>query len=82
MGIDVGTQSTRVALLDLAGWVVASTSTSQEMMTPRPGWAEQDPDVWWRNALDNIHKTMEQTEFVARECQKHQRMYASRKEAA
>jgi xylulokinase len=62
MGIDVGTQSTRVALLDLEGRVVASTSTSQEMMTPRPGWAEQDPDVWWRNALDNIHKTMEQAE--------------------
>jgi len=60
MGIDVGTQSTRVALLDLEGQVVASTSTPQEMMTPRPGWAEQDPDVWWRNALDNIHKTMAQ----------------------
>jgi xylulokinase len=62
MGIDVGTQSTRVALLDLEGQVVASTSTPQKMMTPRPGWAEQDPDIWWHNALDNIHKTMEQAE--------------------
>jgi len=62
MGIDVGTQSTRVALLDLEGQVVASTSTPQKMMTPRPGWAEQDPDVWWHNALDNIHKAMEQAE--------------------
>lgn len=60
MGIDIGTQSTRVALLDLKGRVVASTSTPQEMMTPKPGWAEQDPEVWWRNTLDNIHKTMEQ----------------------
>ncbi|TEU17956.1 MAG: hypothetical protein E3J21_07120 [Anaerolineales bacterium] len=62
MGIDVGTQSTRVALLDLKGQVVASTSTPQKMMTPRPGWAEQDPDMWWHNTLDNIHKTMEQAE--------------------
>ncbi|MFB0536375.1 MAG: FGGY-family carbohydrate kinase [Anaerolineae bacterium] len=62
MGIDVGTQSTRVALLDLKGRVVASASTPQEMMTPRPGWAEQDPNVWWRNTLDNIHKAMEQVE--------------------
>ncbi|MDH4138594.1 MAG: FGGY family carbohydrate kinase [Anaerolineae bacterium] len=62
MGIDVGTQSTRVALLDLEGQVVASTSTPQKMMTPRPGWAEQDPDIWWHNALDNIHKAMEQAE--------------------
>lgn len=62
MGIDIGTQSTRVALLNLEGRVVASASTPQEMMTPRPGWAEQDPDVWWRNTLDNIHKVMEQAE--------------------
>jgi len=60
MGIDVGTQSTRVALLGLEGRAVASASTPQEMMTPMPGWAEQDPDVWWRNVLDNIHKAMEQ----------------------
>jgi xylulokinase len=67
MGIDVGTQSTRVALLDLEGRVVSSTSAPQEMMTPKPGWAEQDPDVWWRNALDNIHKTMEQAEATSDE---------------
>ena len=60
MGIDIGTQSTRVALFDLEGRAVASASTPQEMMTPRPGWAEQDPEVWWRNALNNIHKAMEQ----------------------
>jgi len=53
MGIDIGTQSTRAALLDLEGRVVASSSTPQEMMTPKPGWAEQDPEVWWYNALEN-----------------------------
>lgn len=62
MAIDIGTQSTRVALLDLKGRVMARASTPQEMMTPRPGWAEQDPDLWWHNALDNIHKVMEQAE--------------------
>jgi sugar (pentulose or hexulose) kinase len=60
-------KSTRVALLDLEGQVVTSTSTPQEMMTPRPGWAEQDPDIWWRNALDNIHETMEQAEATSDE---------------
>ena len=60
MGVDIGTHSTRVALLDLEGRVVASASTSQEMLTPKPGWAEQDPDVWWHNMLDNIPKVMEQ----------------------
>lgn len=61
MGIDVGTQSTRVALLDLEGHVVASASTPQEMQTPRPGWAEQDPQIWWENTVTNIRRVLAQT---------------------
>jgi len=59
LGIDIGTQSTRVALLDLQGHVLTSSSTPQEMLTPQPGWAEQDPDIWWRNVLDNIPKSLQ-----------------------
>ena len=51
MGIDIGTQSTRVALLDFEGRVVASSSTLQEMEAPEPGWGEQDPDLWWHNVV-------------------------------
>ena len=46
MAIDIGTQSTRVALLDTGGSVVASASRLQAMHTPRAGWAEQDPETW------------------------------------
>ncbi|MDD5468887.1 MAG: FGGY family carbohydrate kinase, partial [Anaerolineales bacterium] len=59
MGIDIGTQSTRVALLDADGRVISSSSTPQEMETPKPGWAEQDPDLWWRNVVQNIPKALE-----------------------
>jgi len=59
MGIDIGTQSTRVALLDTQGKVLSSSSTPQEMETPKPGWAEQDPDLWWRNVVNNIPKALE-----------------------
>jgi len=62
MGIDVGTQSTRAALLELDGRVVASASTPQEMHTPRPGWAEQDPQVWWDNAVANIRRAVDQAD--------------------
>jgi xylulokinase len=67
MGIDIGTQSTRVALLDLAGHVVSSASTPQEMVTPRPGWAEQDPDVWWGNVQRSTRQVTEQTGVAPRE---------------
>ncbi len=58
MGIDIGTQSTRAALLDLEGRVVASASTAGEMRTARPGWAEQDPWDWWLSTVDNIRRAM------------------------
>jgi xylulokinase len=47
LGIDIGTQSTRVALVDSTGRVRASYSEGYPMQTPRHGWAEQDPEDWW-----------------------------------
>jgi xylulokinase len=52
--VDVGTQSTRVALLDPQGKVVASHSTGYDLAAPRPGWAEQDPEQWWEAAVQGI----------------------------
>jgi xylulokinase len=64
MGIDVGTQGTRVALLDLEGQMVASSRSDQEMMTPRPGWGEQDPDLWFHNVIKNTHTAMDQANIT------------------
>lgn len=58
MGIDIGTQSTRAALLDLEGRVIASASTPLDMQTPRPGWAEQDPQIWWETTVANIRRVV------------------------
>jgi xylulokinase len=63
MGIDIGTQSTRVALLDLDGRLIASAGSPQDMETPRPGWAEQDPQLWWDNTTTNIRRVMAQAEI-------------------
>jgi hypothetical protein len=48
LGIDIGTQSTRVALVDPDGHVRASYREGYPLHTPRHGWAEQDPEDWWR----------------------------------
>ena len=67
MGIDIGTQSTRAALLDLNGRVIASASTSQDMQTPRPGWAEQDPQIWWDSTISNIQRAIQQAGIKSEE---------------
>ena len=54
LAVDIGTQSTRAALVDYEGHVISSASSPIELFTPRPGWAEQDPAQWWSTTVDNI----------------------------
>ena len=49
LGIDVGTGGTRALIIDEHGRVIASGSEEhQPFVSPQPGWAEQDPQDWWR----------------------------------
>ena len=51
LGIDVGTGGTRAILIDRAGKVLASHSAEHaEIHSEHIGWAEQDPEDWWRAA--------------------------------
>ncbi|MCW3063436.1 MAG: xylB, partial [Solirubrobacterales bacterium] len=48
-GLDVGTTSVKGLALDTdTGEVVASAEDGYPFATPRPGWTEQDPELWWR----------------------------------
>src|SRR5262249_60843470 len=46
-GLDVGTSSVKGLALAEDGTVVASASEEYPFATPRPGWTEQDPELWW-----------------------------------
>jgi xylulokinase len=50
IGLDVGTSSTKGIALDETGAVLAEAERSYGLSTPRPGWAEQDPEDWWEAA--------------------------------
>jgi sugar (pentulose or hexulose) kinase len=49
LAIDCGTQSLRALVVDPRGEIVAKVRIPYEpYVSPQPGWAEQDPEVWWR----------------------------------
>ena len=47
LGLDIGTSGTKALLVDEAGRRVASDTQEYPLSTPRPLWAEQDPQLWW-----------------------------------
>ena len=50
VGLDVGTTGVKALALSPEGNVLARVEESYELSTPHPGWAEQDPEDWWRAA--------------------------------
>jgi xylulokinase len=54
VAIDIGTQSTRAALVDIHGAIIDVASSPLDLFAPRPGWAEQDPEQWWETTVRNV----------------------------
>ena len=49
LGIDIGTTSTKAIITDNTGHILAESSLPSELSCLHPGWAEEDPNQWWRN---------------------------------
>lgn len=52
LGIDLGTSSAKALVLDEQGHTLSVGTAPYEVMAPKPGWAESDPDEWWQATLE------------------------------
>jgi xylulokinase len=50
VGLDVGTTGVKALRLSPEGEVLARAERGYPLSIPQPGWAEQDPEDWWRAA--------------------------------
>ena len=56
LGVDIGTTGCKAAVVGLDGSVVATAYREYPLATPRPGWAELDPDGVWQAACAAIRE--------------------------
>lgn len=55
LGIDIGTGGSRAVVIDENGEVIASAmALHEDFVSPEIGWAEQDPEDWWRACKETI----------------------------
>ena len=47
IGLDIGTSGARAVALNGSGEVVAEAAQEYPLLSPRPGWTEQNPEDWW-----------------------------------
>jgi xylulokinase len=61
LGIDIGTSSTKAILYDLDGKEVTSASQSYPLLTPQPGWVEQDTEEVWQALIQVLQNIVKQS---------------------
>lgn len=65
LGYDIGSSSIKATLLDIdsGAAVTSATSPATELaiQSSKPGWAEQDPAVWWENLVQATAKIRSQS---------------------
>ncbi len=63
LGFDIGSSSIKVALVDANTnktiGVAQSPDREMQMDAPHPGWAEQDPEIWWKHACLATRKLLQ-----------------------
>jgi len=63
IGHDVGPSGTKGVLLDESGSLLAEATASYGLERPRPGWAEQDPALYWKAFCNSTAALLEKTKI-------------------
>ncbi len=58
LGIDTSTTATKALIIDTDGAALGVGKAEYGYDTPRPGWSEQDPDLWWNGTVAAIREAV------------------------
>ncbi len=68
LGIDLGTSSVKVVVSSMKGAIEGLGTAEYPILTPQPGYAEQDATDWWKATVTAVHQALHQaaaTEILA-----------------
>jgi ribulokinase len=65
LGTDIGTSGTKTILMDTEGNLIAQDLQEYDVLTPKPLWAEQWPDVWLDATKTSIKNTVQKSGISA-----------------
>jgi xylulokinase len=63
LGIDIGTTGTRSLVINEDGSIIGSAVKEYPLYTPKPGWAEQEPEDWYDATIQTIKEVLEKNEI-------------------
>lgn len=55
---DLGTSGNKATLFNTDGTLEGSCVSSYQTLNPKPGWAEQNPEDWWKAVVASTQKLM------------------------
>lgn len=59
LGCDIGTSATKTVIYDCEGKALGSSSMEYSTLYPKPTWAEEDPELWWKATKTTIGESVE-----------------------
>lgn len=59
LGIDIGTSACKIAVFNRSGEVLSAANGDYNVYYPHPGWAEQNPEEWWRAVCAAVKTALE-----------------------
>ena len=63
LGIDIGTSSAKVVVIDSSGQMLAWAGREYPIRAPQPGWAEQDPADWLAAAVQCASQALRESQI-------------------
>jgi gluconokinase len=58
LGVDLGTTACKAIVVDLEGKELSSGSATYPLYTPRPSWAEQNPEEVWEGMAEAVRQAL------------------------